>query len=287
MSSTSRLRRCPLDWIRSSARAQGGQGEVDDTSGAAGADYSFGGVALGADTSLGEYGFMGIGLGFSRATADSGATDIDVDSWQVAAYGGWERNGYYVRGDIGASYHDAETDRDVALTGDTAEASYSVTGVGAGVEFGRGFDVGERTRVSPFAGLDYQQQSRESFTESGAGQANLQVDSEREHSLRTRLGVNLDQHFETAGGAELVPNVEVAWLQEHGDRASEMRTAFDGAPEQRFTIEGPELSRDRIHVNAGLSARFGEGSRVDVGYHGEFASSDDVHAAGITFRQSW
>ncbi|WP_231363091.1 autotransporter domain-containing protein [Thioalkalivibrio sp. ALR17-21] len=270
-------------WVR----AQGGQGEIDDTSGAAGSDYSFGGIALGADTSLGEDGFMGVGLGFSRATADSGAADIDVDSWQVAVYGGWERNGYYVRGDIGASYHDAETDRDVALTGDTAEASYSATGVGAGVEFGRGFDVGERTRVSPFAGLDYQQQSRESFTESGAGQANLQVDSEREHSLRTRLGVNLDQHFETAGGAELVPNVEVAWLQEHGDRASEMRTAFDGAPEQRFTIEGPELSRDRIHVNAGLSARFGEGSRVDVGYHGEFASSDDVHAAGITFRQSW
>ncbi len=270
-------------WVR----AQGGQGEIDDTSGAAGSDYSFGGIALGADTSLGEHGFMGFGLGFSRTTADSGAADIDVDSWQVAVYGGWERNGYYVRGDVGASYHDAETDRDVALTGDTAEASYSATGVGAGVEFGRGFDVGERTRVAPFAGLDYQQQSRGSFTESGAGQANLQVDSEREHSLRTRLGVNLDQHFETAGGAELVPNVEVAWLQEHGDRASEMRTAFDGAPEQRFTIEGPELSRDRIHVNAGLSARFGEGSRVDVGYHGEFASSDDVHAAGITFRQSW
>ena len=266
--------------------AEGGRGDIDDTTNASGADYRFSGLTVGFDAPVSEELHLGAAMGYTRNRGDTAGGDIDVDSIHLAAYGGWHRDALYARGSVGMAYHSTDTERFVDTVGQTAEADYSARGVGMRAEGGYTFEIGDTARLTPFGGLDYEYLRRSGFSESGAGAANLDVDRESEYSLRSQAGVRFDQAFETTGG-RVAPYAEAAWVHEHGDRSSRMDTAFAADTSTRFTIEGPRLSRDRVRVAAGLDARLNEDSFLNVGYQGEIASSDDLHAIGLTFRRNW
>ncbi|WP_018950709.1 autotransporter domain-containing protein [Thioalkalivibrio sp. AKL12] len=266
--------------------AEGGRGDIDDTRNASGADYRFSGLTVGFDAPVSEELHLGAAMGYTRNRGDTAGGDIDVDSVHLAGYGGWQRDALYARGSVGMAYHSTDTERFVDTVGRTAEADYSARGVGMRAEGGYTFEIGDTARLTPFGGLDYEYLRRSGFSESGAGAANLDVDRESEYSLRSQAGVRFDQAFETTGG-RVAPYAEAAWVHEHGDRSSRMDTAFAADTSTRFTIEGPRLSRDRVRVAAGLDARLNEDSFLNVGYQGEIASSDDLHAIGLTFRRNW
>lgn len=269
-------------WIR----AEGGRGDIDSTSNASGADYDFGGLSAGFDVPIAAEWRMGAAIGFMRNRGDSAGGDVDVDSFHLAGYGGWQRDPVYVRGAVGLTYHDIETERSVETVGETADADYSARGVGSRIEAGYVVDVAEAAQLTPFAGFDYEQLRRKSFNESGAGAASLEVDRAREYSLRSQLGLRFEQGIDTASGP-LAAYAEVAWLHELGDRSSRMKTAFSGAPGSSFSIKGPELSRDRAGLGAGVSATLNQASSLDLSYQGEIAGSDDLHSVGLTFRHRW
>ncbi len=266
--------------------AEGGRGDIDDTTNATGADYRFTGLTIGFDAPVSNEFHLGAAVGYTRNRGDSASGDIDVDSYHLAAYGGWQRDALYARGSVGLAYHSIDTERFVDTVERNAEADYSARGVGMRAEGGYAFEVGDTARLTPFGGLDYEHLRRSGFSESGAGAANLDVNRESEYSLRSQAGVRFDQAFETTGGW-VAPYAEAAWVHEHGDRSSRMDTAFAADTSTRFTIEGPRLSRDRVRVAAGLDARLNEDSFLNVGYQGEIASSDDLHAIGLTFRRNW
>uniref|UniRef100_UPI00048BD97E autotransporter outer membrane beta-barrel domain-containing protein n=1 Tax=Thioalkalivibrio sp. ALE19 TaxID=1266909 RepID=UPI00048BD97E len=266
--------------------AEGGRGDIDDTTNASGADYRFTGLTVGFDAPVSEELHLGAAMGYTRNRGDTAGGDIDVDSIHLAAYGGWQRDALYARGSVGMAYHRTDTERFVDTVGQTAEADYSARGVGMRAEGGYTFEIGNTARLTPFGGLDYEYLRRSGFSESGAGAANLDVNRESEYSLRSQAGVRFDQAFETTGGW-VAPYAEAAWVHEHGDRSSRMDTAFAADTATRFTIEGPRLSRDRVRVAAGLDARLNADSFLNVGYQGEIASSDDLHAIGLTFRRNW
>ncbi|WP_198003797.1 autotransporter domain-containing protein [Thioalkalivibrio sp. ALJ24] len=266
--------------------AEGGRGDIDDTTNASGADYRFSGLTIGFDAPVSEELHLGAAMGYTRNRGDTAGGDIDVDSIHFAAYGGWQRDALYARGSVGMAYHSTDTERFVDTVGRTAEADYSARGVGMRAEGGYTFEIGDTARLTPFGGLDYEYLRRSGFSESGAGAANLDVNRESEYSLRSQAGVRFDQAFETTGGW-VAPYAEASWVHEHGDRSSAMDTAFAADSSSRFTIDGPRLSRDRVRVAAGLDARLNEDSFLNVGYQGEIASSDDLHAIGLTFRRNW
>ena len=266
--------------------AEGGRGDIDDSSNATGADYRFTGLSVGFDAPISNSLHLGAAMGYVRNRADTAGGDVDVDSIHLAGYGGWQRDALYVRGSVGVGYHSADTERFVATVGQTAEADYSATGIGSRIEAGYAFEVGEAATLTPFGGLDYEYLRRNSFSESGAGAANLEVDRENEYSLRSQAGVRFDKAFETTNGY-MAPYVEAAWVHEHGDRSSRMNTAFAGDTATGFTIDGPSLSRNRARIAVGLDARLNGDSFLNVGYQGEIAGSDDLHAVGVSFRRTW
>ena len=266
--------------------AEGGRGDIDDTSNASGADYDFGGISVGFDTPVSDNVFVGAAMGYTRNRASTASGDLDVDSFHLAGYGGWQQDALYARGSLGVGYHRADSERSVATLNETATADYSARGIGTGIEVGYVFEVTDVARVTPFGGLDYEYLRRSSFSESGAGAANLDVDSESEYSLRSQAGVRFDQTFDTTGGW-VAPYAEAAWVHEHGDRASRMDTAFSGNSAGRFTIEGPRLSRNRARIALGVQSQLNSNSFLNAGYQGEIAGSDDLHAIGVSFRRTW
>lgn len=253
--------------------AEGGQGDIDDTSNASGADYDFGGISVGFDTPVSDNVFVGAAMGYTRNRASIASGDLDVNSFHLAGYGGWQQDALYARGSLGVGYHRADSERSVARLSETATADYSARGIGTGIEMGYVFEVTDAARVTPFGGLDYEYLRRSGFSESGAGAANLDVDSESEYSLRSQAGVRFDQTFDTTGGW-VAPYAEAAWVHEHGDRSSRMDTTFSGDSAGQFTIEGPRLSRNRARIALGVQSELNSNSFLNAGYQGEIAGSD-------------
>lgn len=268
----------------------GGQGDIDGDRNSGGVDYDFYGVAGGLDMEVAQDWVAGAAFGYTRTDADIDNGGLDVDSYMAAVYGAWQPSAFYLNGNLTFGLHSTDASRQVVVGtfSERAESDYDSVSVQAAVEAGQtlqttaaGFDV------TPFVGLEVFTDSRESFTEKGAGIANLDVDRERMESLQSSLGVRLEKTWTTDSGKTLMPMLEVAWAHEYLDETATLNAGFADAPGSRFSVEGPELDRNRARVGAGIAVNLSDASQLTMGYQGEFAGSDDTHMVSARFRMEW
>jgi outer membrane autotransporter protein len=270
-------------WIRALAN----DGRVNGDGNAAGADTSGGGVALGADRWLTPDLKAGVAFAYSRdrADVDNGLGSLALDSYQLAAYARWQNiagtPGRYLNASIGYGIHKGEGNRDMALIGQRANGNYDADSYTASIEAGQNFASGQAT-LTPYVGLAAARVVRGDFSESG-GAAALRIAGRTDNSLRSSVGLRAAWWTES-----LAPTVDMAWVHEYDDSQGGIDAGFAVAPATtRFGIVGPKLERDRLALKLGLTAWKDKTSRLDVGYNGEFASSDRNHMAAATFRWVW
>lgn len=269
----------------------GGQGDIDGDQNARGVDYNFYGLAGGVDWEVGQNWVVGAAFGYSRTDADLKSGGLDVDSYMAAVYGAWQSSSaFYLNGNLTFGLHSTDANRQIIVGtfSERAEADYDSASMQAAVEAGqtlkttpKGFDV------TPFVGLEAFTDSRESFTESGAGVANLDVDRERMESLQSSVGVRFENTWITNSGKTLMPMLELAWVHEYLDETATLNAGFATGPSSRFSVDGPELDRNRARVGAGIAAKFNEASQLTFGYQGEYADSDENHMVSARFRMEW
>ena len=204
-----------------------------------------------------------------------------MSSYQVAAYGRWQGETAYVNASLGSGRHRTESPRDIALLSERAQATYDADSLYLSFETGRPLADG-RAVLTPYFGLEAGAVDRESFTEKGSSAA-LQLKGQRDESLRTRLGLRYQWE-----GTRFKPTVDLAWVHEFGDQRSSLDAAFASAPAATpFATEGPLLDRDRLAVGIGFTAFAGKNARLDLGYYGEFASSDRNQYVAAALRWVW
>lgn len=271
-------------WIR----AVGGTGEVDATANASGSDYTSATLASGADTRLANGLTVGFAGSFGRTDADTAAGALDIDSYQLAGYGGWSQDSVYVDSTLGFGRNSTDAHRRVAVddTLRSASADYRTEQFTWSLEGGRYWTWAENSTVTPFLGLDLSQSEREHFTESGAGAGNLDLDEEVTHSSRPRVGLRLTGTMD-AVGFTLEPRADLAWVREHGDRDMALSAHFDAESATSSEVEGPKLDRDRAAVGLGVTAAVSDRSSVDLEYRGDIAGSDEHHGVAATWRLNW
>lgn len=272
-------------WIRGT----GNFGDIDDSRNASGADYKAGGIVAGIDFDFGDRLTAGAAIGYTRTDVDVAGGGIDVDSYQAALYGRFGfGGGYYVSGLAGMGYHDMDARRNVSvgLLNTSAKADYHAwTGTFA-IEGGRNLSF-DRTSLTPFLGLEYAHMNRESFTEKGPTAVNLKVSEDNQDSLRSALGIRVTHEWITSKGYRITPTAELAWVHEFLEDEASLRAGFASAPAVTFSVDGPDLDRDRARVALGLSLQFRETAFFHLGYQGEFASSDRRHDLAATLRVMW
>jgi outer membrane autotransporter protein len=271
-------------------RGTGSYGEIDGTRNASGAHYNASGTATGIDFNLDDALTLGAAFGYSTTGAGVDQGDLEVDSYQAAFYGRWLLDdGYYASGIAGFGYHDIDAKRgiNVGISSSTAKADYDAWTGNVAVEAGRTLVLNQRTRVTPLAGLEYAHINRESFTEHGAGAADLHVSRDQQDSLRSALGARLEHSWTTSNGSRIQPTIELAWLHEFMDNEAGLRAGFAPAPGASFAVSGPELNRDRARIGLGLDVQVNETASLRLGYQGEFASSDQRHDISATFKMAW
>ena len=271
-------------------RGTGNYADIDDTSNASGAHYTSAGTAAGRDIYVEETITIGLALGYNRTDASVFQGSLDVDSYQAAVYGRWLLNdNYYASGIAGLGYHDIESKRRISVGTSTmtAQADYQAWASNLAIEAGRMINITDNTRLTPLTGLEYAYVSRNSFDEKNADAANLNVSREEQQSLRSVMGARISHHLTTQYGYYLEPMAELIWLHEFMDKESQMRADFAGTSLAHFQVDGPALDRNRARLGLGLNMQMNELTSIQLGYQGEWASSDQRHDLSATLRMQW
>ena len=269
-------------------RGFGGFGDIKASANASGADYQSGGMALGLDGELNAKATVGSAFSYTRTNGYTAGGNLDMDSFQGAAYGSWRDAGYYLNGTAGLGYHNTDARRQVIAGNINAQAAsgHSIWTGTAAAEAGRNFIIRTAT-VTPFAGLAYTGLGGNGFTENGAGAANLRVGEEKQYSLQSSLGARLSRAWKTDGGMEIRPGVEAAYVYQYLDNVSRLNTRFNAAPDAGFIIEGPGLDRNRARLGAGVAAQLTKTALLNVSYNGDIAGSDQHHSFAATLKMQW
>ena len=271
-------------------RGTGSYADIEGTSNASGAYYKSAGTAAGRDIYVDDALTVGLAVGYNRTDASVSQGSLDVDSYQAALYG--KRlftDNYYMSAIAGVGYHDFESKRrvTVGLSNTTARADYHAWTSNLAVEIGRLIEVSENTSVTPLAGLEYALVNRDDFVEKEADAANLNVRRDQQDSLRSALGARITHQWKTQKGYHIQPTAELAWVHELMDNEAQMRAGFAATSLANFQVDGPELDRNRARLALGLDMQMTELTSIQLGYQGEWASSDQRHDLSATFRMVW
>ncbi|HIM39854.1 MAG TPA: autotransporter domain-containing protein [Methylophaga aminisulfidivorans] len=257
--------------------------KIDDTNNARGADYQTTGLALGFDVDWNDF-VMGVAGSYARTDVDPYSGNSTIDSYQAATYGSWQQDKLYVNASVGLGLHQVDASRTVIMGSSvsTAKADYDSFDINSTIETGKDFALGADTTLTPFAGVSYLYNTRESFTEKGAGSANLKVDKENDESLQTSIGLRVSHNIQMKNNRVLTPVASIAYVHEHMDSVTEVDARFNGVPSSSFVVEGPDLDRDRLQLGLGISGELTSSTRLVLGYYGEFAESHQNNAFSAT-----
>lgn len=143
-------------------------------------------------------------------------------------------------------------------------------------------------KVTPFAGIDYARGSINGFTEAGGDAADLTVSSIKVNRTDVLGGVNImvgDEDIAENGDQGIFrPYLRAAYRSQIGGSHSPSVTAFfNGDPTTTFTVNGTEIARHEIDVDAGVALDYTDGS-LFLGYQGTIRNKMSDHGVQLGIR---
>ncbi len=251
------------------ATGSGEWADVESTRNARGSDFRTGGVNIGADYRVNENLVLGITAGYTNTTSDLfDGGKIDVNSGRGAVYGTWFNDGFYVNALAGGAYNSYDTKR--STFGGKAHASPNGGEFDALLGGGYDFCVGGLT-VGPIASLQYTYLGLSSFNESGSD-APLHFRSQHQDSLKSTLGLKAAYTF-NIGSVAITPEVRAQWVHEYLDSTAAVESSFASGG-STFTVNGPNIGRNGVLIDAGVSAQITQGVSVFAYYTGDYGRTN-------------
>ena len=207
------------------------QGERDSLSGY---HANYRGLVLGADSAVSDSMRAG---GLFSASKISVATDGDntgtsatVNSYGLTAYATYTGAPWYVNVMAGATHQQYRTVRAISYTGFAGVANGNFNGQQYLTSAQAGYPLSldawlPGATLTPIAGLSYSSLRTNGYTETGGNGAALTVNSATYNSLKSELGVKLENSVDTAYG-KLLPSVQLGWRHEFREDAVQTGASF-------------------------------------------------------------
>ncbi|OZA34938.1 MAG: hypothetical protein B7X82_02910 [Hydrogenophilales bacterium 17-64-65] len=236
------------------AKGFGSQGEQDNVANMNGYDTEAYGLMLAYDKPLDNETRVGFGGGYANSSIDGNHSsgNTDIDSYQVTGYLHHEPGPWFVQAAVTAGVNDYESTRHIVFPGvnRTATSDYSGQQYSGIVTVGKHYQVNETT-ITPLASLQATHLRVGSYTESGAGAANLRVESQDYNFVQSTLGVKAERVIRS-GSSTFSPEVHAKWLHDFRSTTMEQNAAFTGGGAS-FNAQGIEQDRDLFNVGAGVT----------------------------------
>ncbi len=244
------------------------------------------GFALGVDTENAlENGVVGIAFSYGTTDAESdnaNSTDTDIDTYQVTLYGTHNFDEVtHMNAMIGYGWNSIDSTRhDIAgIAGLNANADYDANQFVAQVEAGRDYMV-DQTRLTPTLLANWTHYSADDYTETGAGGANLDVESDSVNSFELGFDVEAGWKVQNASGSVTEPTVHAGYRYDLIGDEIENTATFTGATSGGvFTVEGYDPARSTFNIGAALSHETTTNWELKASYDYEFKADYDSHSA--------
>jgi hypothetical protein len=267
------------------ASALGEWGDHDADAGFQGFDYTVAGATVGYDRLMGKS-IIGGNLGATATSVDvdDDFGDGDIDSTFASFYWSWFVDRGFVQSSAAYAEHDYENDRDVPIGGLARRAEADHDGDSASLRVKGGLDFPVRSWVlEPFSALWYSSLDEDGFQETGAGAANLVVDSRSTEALISDLGLRVSGDLERRRG-RLVPELVVAWIHDFEIDDRTLVSWFEGSPGAPIVFDGRSVGTDGASLGLGLSYLSDKGWTASFRYDGRTRDTYLAHALVGDFR---
>ena len=218
------------------------------------------GGMIGYDTPLAPLAFggetrVGLGVGYERSVivGKTFEADTDSDTYQVTAYIAHERGPWYIDGDVAYGWNDYSGLRQIQFPGidRTAQSKYGGHEATAYVTTGYHLFAG-RFVITPLASLQYTRLDLNGYVETGAGDIDLRVKSQRYDFLESALGVMVGRPVATSTGT-IVPEAHVKWFHELINPDIRDSAAFTAAGSPSFVTPGLTTADNTFNPGVGLT----------------------------------
>jgi outer membrane autotransporter protein len=256
--------------------------------GVAGYDGSTYGLAAGFDAKMDSNTRLGVSYAYSQTDVSgkgTGKSQVDVDSHQVSLYGDYTAGNFYVEGMAGYSFNENSSKRTLAFGGinRTASANYDsdqfMLSIGAGMPVKTG-----DAYFTPTVGFQYTSVETDSFTETGAGNLNLNSSPDDIEVMMGSIGARLHANIES-GDQILQPMVRFGVSYDfEGDNAATTASYTGGGAS--FKASGAESVDFSTNGGAGVSLISG-GQSLSANY--DVNKKDDfiAHSGSITLKSTF
>jgi len=265
----------------------GSQADQDKRDGVSGYDADTYGFAVGFDTQeLAQDITVGLSFAYADTDVDSDAISkakTEVDSYQLSLYGDYDLNEtVFVTGQLGYIWSDNDTTRNPGgIAALSAKGSYNADAFVAGLSVGRDYHTGHGTLVlTPKVSADYMHYSADSYTETGAGTANLTVDADSLSLFEIGLGVEAEWDIQNANGTHLMPSIGLGVRHDLIGDEFEASNKFAGGG-TAFKVKGFDPAQTTFDVGLGVKYITDTNWTLSAGYDFEFKSDYDSHAGMV------
>lgn len=258
----------------------------DDKGGNKGYDATGGGMTFGVDTdTLMEGMTTGASFSYGQSNVDSnasGGASTDISSYVATLYGSRVLDqGIFVNGQLGLGYNNYESERTVLGVG-TAKGDFDGLQGTAKLEAGKDFGYQSFT-LTPLAGVQYTYLNMDSYTETGAGGANLTVDPEDMNALDLSVGGQAAYTMPLSNGGTFKPSVHAKYVYMAGDEKLQTTSRFSGGG-AAFNTTGVKADRSSVNLGAGLLLTTAGGVDFSVNYDADIRDSLTGHAGQLKAR---
>ncbi len=198
---------------------------------------------------------IGVGVGYGQTMVYGKTFDAktDFDTYQGTVYLDHNSGQWFLDGDLAFGWNDYTGMRHMQFPGldRTADSKYSGQDYTAFVSTGYHIPFIKFT-FTPLASLHYSRVYLEGYTETGAGDIDLKVQSQSYDFLESGLGMKVERPFVTRAGA-YVPEVHAKWLHKIMNPTLEQKASYTAPGSTSFTTTGLNTADDTYNAGAGLT----------------------------------
>lgn len=237
------------------------------------------GLATGADHMFSDQIMGGLAVSWLRtyANGSDGSANSTLDSYMLTGYGTWRQGPLFVGGQVGLGYNRFDQTREIGFLGRTATADYGGEQYLLRGQTGYDLPVGGGVVLTPLAGLTYLRTVNDSYTESGAGAANLSVDRQGSNGLTHDLGAKVATTLDTGFGA-VKYEFRAEWVHDYRSGAVTTSGTLDGAA---FAAATPRLSPDGAQIGLAATVDAADNVSVQAEYSGELRPDYQSHTGMV------
>lgn len=265
----------------------GSIGSQNDKDGINGFDINTYGLAFGVDGEYEDNSKFGVGVFYTNASVDVNNVQqsSDLDVFSLVAYGSNPviDNKTKLMYQLGYSLQKVASSRFVSLTNATASADYTSKTASLDLKLLRDYRVNDDLLLQPMVSTTYRHFSNPSYSESGAGALNLDV--QKFTTTEFLVGIGTMAHYKLDDSSKIIGNVNVDY--DLHDSTTTVTSSYQGARGVTFDTDGIDNGRISYDVGVGYERNFDDLSNLNISYNYQGKGSDysnNVVSAKYTYK---